>query len=378
VFRYKDRAGHECAYYDTTLLFPFNAFTNGTDGTGTFALDMKKPSAPRLSESLITPAMQTPHESLSFNPKRGLLAAVAGNPFTYPGVVDIYDVHKDCRHPVFESSLPVGIFGHEGNFSPDGKTFYASGLATDEFVAIDVSVPSQPRTIAIETGRFIHGMTISDDGDRFYGADTATNNSGLVILDVSDVQHRRPNPEIREVSHLTWPNVSIPQNAIPVTIKGHPYVVEFDEFARGASGDPSQPVGAGRIIDVANEKHPKVVSNLRLEVHSQGNRPAQANDSGASNGLQGYAAHYCAVPQRHDPGIVACSMILSGLRVFDVRDPYHPKEIAYYNAPRPEDDTNYAMSAPAFAPERGEIWYSDGNLGFFAVRVTNGVWPFRS
>jgi hypothetical protein len=35
------------------------------------------------------------------------------------------------------------------------------------------------------------------------------------------------------------------------------------------------------------------------------------------------------------------------------------------------------MSSPSFVPERGEIWYSDGLSGFYAVRTTNGVWPFR-
>ena len=34
------------------------------------------------------------------------------------------------------------------------------------------------------------------------------------------------------------------------------------------------------------------------------------------------------------------------------------------------------MSSPSFVPERGEIWYSDGFQGFFAVRLTNDVWPF--
>ena len=33
------------------------------------------------------------------------------------------------------------------------------------------------------------------------------------------------------------------------------------------------------------------------------------------------------------------------------------------------------MSAPAFAPERDEIWYSDGFSGFYAVKVTNDAWP---
>jgi hypothetical protein len=36
------------------------------------------------------------------------------------------------------------------------------------------------------------------------------------------------------------------------------------------------------------------------------------------------------------------------------------------------------MSAPAFDPGQGQIWYSDGNEGFFAVRLTPSAltyWP---
>jgi hypothetical protein len=102
-----------------------------------------------------------------------------------------------------------------------------------------------------------------------------------------------------------------------------------------------------------------------------------------SNPVAGYAGHYCAVPQRDEPGIVACSFILSGLRVFDIRDPHHPKELAYFNAPPTQGFTNFgatsfAMSAPAFAPERGEVWYADGNSGFYALRFADGVWPFKA
>jgi hypothetical protein len=116
-------------------------------------------------------------------------------------------------------------------------------------------------------------------------------------------------------------------------------------------------------------------------VNEPEHRAEVANDPGAFSPAQGYAGHYCSVPQRADPGIVACSFIASGLRVFDIRDPYHPKEIAYFTAPKGPsstggDPSNYAMSSPAFAPSRGEIWYSDGNTGFYAVRVAKGVWPF--
>jgi hypothetical protein len=102
-----------------------------------------------------------------------------------------------------------------------------------------------------------------------------------------------------------------------------------------------------------------------------------------SNPVAGYAGHYCAVPQRAEPGVVACSFILSGLRVFDIRDALHPRELAYFNAPPTQGMSNlgasdFAMSAPTFVPGRAEVWYADGNSGFYALRFTNGVWPFAA
>jgi hypothetical protein len=369
VVRYVDAAGHECAYYDTTLLFPTNIF-NGTSGVN--VLDMQDPTHPVLTATLLTPAMLSPHESLVLNEKRGLLVAVLGNPGAYPGAVDVYDVSGDCRHPVLRSTTPLGIFGHESGMAPDGLTFYSASPGTSTLVPIDLTNPSAPLPLSLPGIFDSHGLSISNDGNR---ADAAGIKDGLIILDTSQVQSRVVNPTMPVVGRLKWTPFSIPQNAIPVTIHGHPYLVEFDEFGAQSS------VGAGRIIDIADETKPFVVSNIRLEVHQPENFAAQAGDPGASNtALQGYAAHYCNVPQRTDPGIVACSMILSGLRVFDIHDPYKPREIAYFNAPsRPAFviSGNYAMSSPAFAPERQEIWYSEGRSGFYAVRLTNGVWPSR-
>jgi len=127
ALRFTDRQGHECAYYDTTLLFPSNAQTLSEQPTGVAVLDMSDPANPKQTAALQTPAMQTPHESLLLNERRGLLAAVTGNPIAYPGIVDLYDLNEDCRNPVLQSSLPVGIFGHESGFAPDGNTFYVNG-----------------------------------------------------------------------------------------------------------------------------------------------------------------------------------------------------------------------------------------------------------
>jgi hypothetical protein len=123
------------------------------------------------------------------------------------------------------------------------------------------------------------------------------------------------------------------------------------------------------------------VSNLRLEVDQPPEHHAAAGDPGALSPVQGYAAHYCSVPREVDPEIAACSFIASGLRVFDIRDPLHPREIAYFVAPPHRsienglDGSNFAMSKPAFAPARREIWYSDGTSGFYDLRLPASLWP---
>jgi hypothetical protein len=385
VERYTDAAGHDCAYYDSTLLFPINV----PGSIGTYVLDMTDPVHPVQTADLITPAMLTPHESLLVNEQRGLLAAVMGNPLVAPGIVDVYDISGDCRHPVLKSVTPTGILGHESGFALDGDTFYASSLATGSMTAIDVTNPIAPVTLGIYPYSS-HGLSLNDDGTRAYiaartGAGPGGSQPGLIILDTSQVQQRVALPQVPAISTLAWAGGSVPQNAMPISVGGHPYLLEIDEFAGQPipSGDPSAPVGAGRIIDIGDELHPKVISDLRLEVHEPENRAAVVQDPGGDSLLGGFSGHYCGVPQEVDPGIVACSMIESGLRVFDIHDPYHPKEVAYFNSsgqPGPGDPGGQAMalSRPSFVPERAEIWYADGNSGFYAVHLTNGVWGAAS
>ncbi|MDP3713232.1 MAG: hypothetical protein Q8R60_12210 [Mycobacteriales bacterium] len=379
VQRYTDATGRTCAYYDSTLLFPIDA-RNGA--LGTTVLDMTDPSKPVQTDTLRSPAMQTTHESLRVNHVRGLLVANAGSPATQVGFVDVYDVKADCRKPVLKSSLPIGFFGHEGGFSPDGKTYWVSTTSQPGITAIGLENPMVPSIVWRSTEFTSHGMGLSDNGTRLYAADTG-DASGLRILDVTQVQERVANPVVKQISYLTWPEISIPQNVIPIKVKGRSYVVEFDEFdSKPTDYDAANPVGAVRIIDIQDEKKPFVVSKIRLEVHQPEARASdQEQDPNATFGVQGYAAHYCSVPRRVDPGILACSMILSGLRVFDINDVKKPREIAYFNEPRVTDETMsgldrgaHAMSAPAFDPARKQVWYTDGKTGFWAVELTNGVW----
>ena len=179
---------------------------------------MSDPAHPVQTATLTELPMMSPHESLNLNPARGLLAAVIGNPSTSPGLVSIYDVRKDCRHPVLQSTKPVARIGHESGFSPDGKTFYATGTAVNAITAIDVTNPKNPHSIW-QGNVTSHGMSLSADGNRAYLADPG---GELPILDISQIQAPQANPQTREVSRLTWKAASIPQNAIPFTRDGSP------------------------------------------------------------------------------------------------------------------------------------------------------------
>jgi hypothetical protein len=371
VFRYVDPAGHVCAFYDTTTMFPTDAPRNlGKDGLGVVVLDMSDPANPKKAANLTSPAMLTPHESLVLSPKRGLLVAVAGNAVTYPGLVDVYDVKQDCRAPKLLSETPLGLLGHESAMSPDGRTFFASSTLAETVAAVDLTDPSNPQPLWYEPGTVYHGMTVSDDGTRLYAArigQPPTFEGGIEIRDITQIKERKLNPQVPVISSLTWPSHSTPQIPIPVTIKGHKYLIEADEFAT-----PADEVGAARIINIDDEKNPYIVSNIRLAVNQPENRAAEANDPGASNNtFGGYSAHYCAVPQRDNPALVACSFILSGLRIFDIRDPEHPREVAYFN--KPPSGGSGALAAPAWDVSQGQVWYSDTKSGFYAVKLTNGV-----
>ena len=378
VLRYIDPAGHECAYYDTALLYPINALKLDTTSQGVAVLDMSDPAHPKQTATLTELPMMSPHESLNLNAKRGLLAAVLGNPSTHPGLVSIYDVSQDCRQPKLQSTRPVARLGHESGFSPDGKTFYATSTGTKSITGVDVTNPKEPH--AIWQGKITsHGMSLSPDGNRAYIADP---DGQMLILDVSEIQARKANPQSREVSRLTWRAASIPQNAIPFTSGGKPYILEIDEYTQGTTGGGDKnEVGAARIIDIADERAPRVVANLRLQVNQPADHAAASSDPGATSPVQGYAAHYCNFDRPADPTVVACSFITSGLRVFDISDLLHPKEIAYYVAPtqpRAENgfmESSFAMSQPAIIGSRREVWYSDGATGFNVLRVAESVWP---
>jgi hypothetical protein len=205
----------------------------------------------------------------------------------------------------------------------------------------------------------------------------------LGIHDVSQIQDRRPTPQVHLVGKALWTDGQAGQHAIPFRDHGHPYVVFVDELGRGGA----------RIVDIGNEERPRVLTKLKTEIQLPENldianadiRRAPKEDNGVVPGSFGYDSHYCSVDRPVDPTIVACSEFQSGLRVFDISDIRHPAEIAYFNpggdghaAPGSFGGTyaGYTSAQPRIIPDRGEIWFTDQDRGFYVVRFADGVWPF--
>jgi len=385
ALRYTDSKGNTCAYYDSTSLVPptstlANLLSGG--GIGVVVLDMNDPANPKRTTTLKSAAMLSPHESLLVNEPRGLLMATMGTLAAAPGVMDLYDVKSDCRKPKLLSSTLSAVLGHESGFSPDGKTVYA-GSTLFTLTAIDVSNPRLPKTLFTEFNVQYHGLRVSDDGNTLYAAHIGEpgpnfiSGGGLRIIDVSQIQARVKNPKAPVLSTMTWRGSSIPQVAQPFTRDGHQYLLEVDEFVdmfsfSGLMDLKNSPVGAARIINVDDPRHPFQVSDIRLQVHQpEDHAGVQSKDPGASSPLGGYTGHYCSVPTRDNPDIAGCSMILSGLRLFDIRDVENPKEVGYFNLPTKEGGAAY--SQPAWDPANDSVWYTDDLTGFHVVRLTNGV-----
>jgi hypothetical protein len=395
---------------------------------------MTNPIAPAPTAYLTTISMLDPWESLKVNTPRQLLGADnAHNGGGGKGgpEVDFYDISVDCLHPQLLASVAVGtgtdggvpspIFpnGHEGVWAPDGLTYYRSDLANAMYHAIDASDPSRPKEIASFniatalaplTGIKSHGLSLSDDGKRAYvavigipaaGYDPSTPaNNGFAVLDTSEVQARKPNAQIKLISSFLYKDGSVSQHTIPARIRGKPYIIQVDEGGSGGLNTagwqsacsakvPLFPMA--HIVDMSNEKKPTQVSELILEMNNPANCEQVLPDI-VGLSIFTYGTHYCSVDNRENTTTLACDEFNSGIRVFDIRDPTRPKEIAYYN-PAGETTASPGSNHVTFAQwkaggpdwcsaqlhmdaEKGTIWTTCQDNGLLSLKFTNGVWPF--
>jgi len=354
--------------------------------TGTAVVDMRVPSHPVWVQTLRTPAMQRAYSALEIQ-KQIMVGAFKDfgpsgtNPF------DVYDVSGDCLNPRFLATTNTASGNHDGWLTPDTNTYYGVPFGgqtiqqnsnridlhvmdlTDKAHPVQLlnwnrnQLPPEIRDRLLPTRNF-HDVSTNDDGTRLYLALYGGNNAlggfpadgsgrcanGLLVLDSSDVALRRPNPQLRYISFLSWcdpkndpvfhyfdadfdDGSTAAAHATEYVIheSGKEYVVTTDESGAGLDGGWDQICRQrtfGRLIDISDEGHPRVVSTFKPDIGKPENCTRIMSEQ-----LNGGMIHYIGFDNRYKMRLVFYAGANYGLRVVDFRDPANPKEIAYYKAP---------------------------------------------
>jgi hypothetical protein len=295
-------------------------------------------------------------------------------------------VKTDCAHPRLLNSLagtglsiPANVIGHEGGWSPDGMTYWASGASAGSLTAIDVSDTSLPH--AVWTGNVSalgHGFDISPDGNRMYFSTAGP--AGMKVLDISQVQARAAVPVVTDIGAATWSDGTAPQHPIGVSQGGRQWAITVDEIGQAGI----------HLLDVTDPAHPVVHPGITLEIEQPEHAALASQESGndTAAGLFGYSPHYCSVDRIVDPTALACGYFQAGVRVFDIRDLAHPKEIAYFNPPGQaarsaqltgsqhanggDLSVDHCSSPPRFVGQ--QLWVTCQDNGFLVLRFAAGTY----
>jgi hypothetical protein len=323
---------------------------------------------------------------------------------------------------------------HDGWLTPDTNTYYGipfggvrilSGTADAPVLnparidmhVLDMSDPANPKHLlnwnrlqlpadvqprVLATTNF-HDVSSNQDGTRVYLALYGGNNSlggnnnnpipaqnqrcsnGLLILDSSEVQARVPNPQLKYVSLLSWCDQQIdPDYGDGSTASAHateyvihengkPYIVSTDESGAGLNGEWNQHIFQrtfSRLIDVSDERNPRVVSTFKPDVNDPDNVLQVAKEQ-----INGGMLHYIGFANRNNMRLVFFAAANQGIRVVDWRDPERPKEIAYYKAPNSQStrvgENDFTRPDPRYDPAACLIYTGWNQGGLRILELTN-------
>jgi hypothetical protein len=397
----------DCAYVSTVGIQAVTGALGEPDPAldGIAAVDVSDPlgGGPKLTDIVKSPVAKSSHEAIEVNAVRGLLVTTQGG--LVAQYIEVYDVRTDCRHPRFLGRYDAGIpLFHGLRVADDGRTVYGTdtfGLtgAGQMLHAVDISDPTRPRRILTwdpitqnpPRQYASHDLETSEDGNRLYlgtasvsaitglaiGGPSKGDTPSLAILDSSEVQARKPGAGLHELATLDLPNFG--HTVQRIRVAGKPYLLVSGEAPIG--GGQECPWAWGHIVDISDERHPRRVSDLRLQVNQARHCARTSNDGGAI-----YSIHYVGVDSEQDTRYVFYTYYTGGLRVFDVHDPAHPTEVGYYQPP-PTPGTTYLAASPftpdahssvldnttsvvRFRPETGAIWLVSVNSGFQVLQLT--------
>jgi hypothetical protein len=297
----------------------------------------------------------------------------------------IWDVSQPTK-PRQLGYFRTGSSGTHRNFYDGGSLVHAAaaapGFDKKIYRIVDISDPVEPR----EVGRFslpeqAEGAAKTDarlschgpphvEGNRAY---LSYGDGGGIIVDVSDLA----NP--RMLGQIAFRGITSSQGIHTFLPLPRRKIALINDEAIRENGD--EDLNMAGLVDIADEKKPRMISVFPL--------PKPPLESGLKNFYekggrfgphnQHHPNHQACLEDRDD--LAYLTYFNAGLRVYDIRDPRAPEEIACFVPPNPRKRIGtkpsrlVAQTEDVLVDRRGFIYISDKNLGIFVLRVQK-LWPY--
>ncbi len=301
---------------------------------------------------------------------------ISGSDKSFSAGMRIFDIN-DRPNPREIGFMPLEGLGVHRIWYTGGEWAYISalppGFSDDIFIIVDMSDPVNPKPVSrlwlpgmnAEAGEkptwnpkyryALHHAIIK--GDLACGA---WRDGGVTTMDVSD----RHNPKILAHRNFAPPFAGGTHNALPLLDRNLLVVVEESVLDNCEDG-----IKRNWIFDIQDPGNPISISTL----------PIPDEIDYAKKGGQ-FGPHNI---HENRPGSFQSSEILfityqnAGLRVYDIKDPFRPVEIAALVPPPPAKMMDYRPNRPqvidttdVFVDEKGLIYCTDSNAGLYIMEMT--------
>lgn len=316
-----------------------------------------------------------------------------------------WDVRKPAD-PKFLSHLLIQLGGSTHGMEIDDQFLYGcgqtagAGTIRDELQIINYSTPSAPvlvSTLFIQGqrgGPFAPQDQFNPDGstqrischemtlhkDRLY---ISYRDAGLVIVDVSDRSFPQIIARLNYVPPFNGGSLGAAHTSTPVIVdrNKHPsLVVHTDEIF-------TCPQGFGRVIDVSDLQNSQVINGDRdanLQVLSSYRIPhvnffefKGKKGEGEFVCLPGQQSSHLMWFDHRSPSLFYNAWYDQGVRVWDISNPFLPREVGFYLSPRYEGPGRIGRhTREVFQdPDTDLIYVTDGNGGGLTVLEWTGPIP---
>jgi hypothetical protein len=293
---------------------------------------------------------------------------------------------SDPRKPRQLGHYRTGSTGTHRNFYAGGSLMHVAGGAPGFdgkiYHIVDISDPANPKQLSYfaleeqkaanvkEGSKFsCHGPP-HVEGDRAY---LPYGDGGGIIVDISDVSR----PQL--ISRLSFRGIGSQQGIHTYLPLPRRKLALINDEAIAENGEES--LNMVGLVDIRDEAKPRLLSLFP--------QPVPAPESGFKNFFekggrfgphnQHHSNHQPCLEDRDD--IAYLTYFNAGLRVYDIRDPRTPKEIAYFIPPDPKRRIGtkpsrlVAQTEDVLVDRRGFIYISDKNQGIYVLRLKK-IWPY--